>query len=192
MPRITSIVLEICTNFAITCERKEAHALYDYRIDTTSNVILVKWKDNRVVSLLSNAVGVSPLSKARRYSFDQKTHIEIPQPAVVSSYNKNMGGVDRADQNISCYRISIRGKKWYFPLITWMIDASLCNAYQLARQSGFSQDLLAFRREVATCWLKAYGAQTRHCSRPSTTRNIPFDNSGHVVTVDQKRNRCVV
>lgn len=28
-----------------------------------------------------------------------------------------MGGVDRSDQNISLYRISLRGKKWYFPLI---------------------------------------------------------------------------
>jgi hypothetical protein len=42
-----------------------------------------------------------------------------------------MGGVDRADQNISVYRVSIRGKKWYFSLISHCIDMAEQNAWQL-------------------------------------------------------------
>ena len=33
-----------------------------------------------------------------------------------------MGGVDRMDQNISNYRIAMRGKKWYFCLVSYMFD----------------------------------------------------------------------
>jgi len=42
--------------------------------------------------------------------------ITIPQ--VVSVYNKQMGGKEEMTQNINAYRISIRSKKWWWPLFT--------------------------------------------------------------------------
>lgn len=33
-----------------------------------------------------------------------------------------MGGTDQMDQNIGYYRIAINGKKWYWPLVTWMFE----------------------------------------------------------------------
>lgn len=58
-----------------------------------------------------------PMQKAFRYSVKQETKIEIPQPNMVSCYNKSMGGVDLMDNNISNYRIGLRGKKWYIPIL---------------------------------------------------------------------------
>jgi len=39
-----------------------------------------------------------------------------------------MGGTDRMDENIAMYRIGIRGKKWWWPLFTWLLDAAIHNA----------------------------------------------------------------
>ncbi|XP_060863589.1 piggyBac transposable element-derived protein 3-like [Metopolophium dirhodum] len=62
----------------------------------------------------SNNIGVEPVTAAKRWSVSDKRSIRLPQPQLIHLYNQNMGGVDRMDQNVSQYRISIRGKKkWY-------------------------------------------------------------------------------
>ncbi|XP_048859480.1 piggyBac transposable element-derived protein 3-like [Brienomyrus brachyistius] len=60
--------------------------------ETTLHV--VKWYDNRSVSLLSNYIGAHPVTKVDRWDGKQKKIIQVPCPAVVREYNKNMGGVD--------------------------------------------------------------------------------------------------
>ncbi|KAF5281727.1 hypothetical protein FQR65_LT14567 [Abscondita terminalis] len=66
--------------------------------------------------------------------FNQREkNIQIDQPHLVNLYNQNMGGVDRCDENLSLYRASIRGKKWYFPLITNATDLAVQNAWQINR-----------------------------------------------------------
>lgn len=72
-------------------------------------VVVCKWHDNSVVCLASNAIPVLPAQNVLRYSQKDKTRISVPQPKLVHHYNVNMGGVDRSDQNISLYRIAIRG-----------------------------------------------------------------------------------
>ena len=42
-----------------------------------------------------------------------------------------MGGVDRMDQNISYYRISIRSKKWWVAFFMFMPDVAIQNAWLL-------------------------------------------------------------
>ncbi|KAF2884084.1 hypothetical protein ILUMI_22090 [Ignelater luminosus] len=51
----------------------------------------------------------------------EEKKIGVNQPNHVRIYN-DMGGVDRADQNMSLYRISIKAKEWYFPLIAHCLD----------------------------------------------------------------------
>lgn len=65
-----------------------------------------------------------------------------------------MLGIDR-DQNISLYRIGIRGKKWYFPIIAYLIDVAEQNAWQLHRLDGGKLDHLAFRRRIVTAILES-------------------------------------
>ena len=64
-----------------------------------------------------------------------------------------MGGVDRMDQNIGAYVISIRNKKWWWPLFRFCVDLAVNNAFQLYRLQPLNQgqkrlDLLGFRREI--------------------------------------------
>ncbi len=74
---------------------------------------MTRWNDNSAVTLISSCLGNRPLGTARRYSKEQKKYLEVPQPHVVSEYNKFMYGVDRFDQNNNHLRIAIGGKKWY-------------------------------------------------------------------------------
>lgn len=82
----------------------------------------------RITVLLSNEHGVAPIGEAKRYSLLEKKKVTIPQPALVGQYNRNMGGVDLMDNNISNYRIAIRGKRWYVPIIFWLFDVAMNNS----------------------------------------------------------------
>lgn len=96
-----------------------------------------------------------PTIKTRRFSQQQKRYIQINQPAAIKVYNENMGGVDRSDQNIGLYRTSIRGKKWYFSLISHCLDMAVHNAWQLYKMNGGEYDHLRFRSSIATGLLES-------------------------------------
>ena len=72
-----------------------------------------------------------PLELVRKNTSKEKKHVNIAQPKIVQVYNASMGGVDRMDQNAGKYRISIRSKKWWWPLFAFIPDAALCNAWLL-------------------------------------------------------------
>ena len=61
----------------------------------------VKWIDTRSVCLLSSFLQTSPLEKCKRFDKKKKTSVEINQPKCIKFHNKNMGGVDLADQLIA-------------------------------------------------------------------------------------------
>ncbi|GBP64812.1 PiggyBac transposable element-derived protein 3 [Eumeta japonica] len=67
------------------------------------------WVGATRLGIASNAVGINPKQSAKRFSQSEKRNIVIEEPHMVSIYNKYMGGVDRSDENISHYRIGIRG-----------------------------------------------------------------------------------
>ena len=71
----------------------------------TDNVTLTatKWIDTRSVCLLSTFLPANPVNKCERFDKKQKTIVKIGQPKCIKLYNKNMGGVDLADQLIALY-----------------------------------------------------------------------------------------
>ena len=113
---------------------KETRGYYERLTTTDNSVTLVGWNDNRPVYIASNVFSSLPLKSVRRWDKDSKQFINVNQPGLISKYNKGMGGVDRTDQNISTYRIGIRGKKWWWSLFVWTIDMAMQNAWLLYRQ----------------------------------------------------------
>ena len=99
--------------------KKTERGSYDYRSD--GDVEIVRWNDNSVITLCSNAAGVEPVRQVKR-RVKSKGSILAPLPHVLASYNKGMGGVDLLDRALADYRPSILGKKWY-----WTV--SQCNKY---------------------------------------------------------------
>lgn len=119
----------------------------------------------------------------------------MEQPHLINLYNLNMGGVDRSDQNISLYRVSIRGKKWYFPLIAHGIDMAVQNAWQIHRKQGGQLDQLSFRRRIATTLLvqnkKAFRYQTGHASTSNPSDfDIRYDRMDHLIGKQDRQTRC--
>ena len=110
----------ICNNAL----KKQGRGNYDFKTDTNHGVIVCKKNDNSVVNLCSNAARVHPIFNASQYLSSEKKRVQIEQPYLVKLYNENMAGVDRMDQIISNYQIAMRGKKWYFCLVSYMCDIS--------------------------------------------------------------------
>lgn len=104
-----------------------------------------------------------------------------------------MGGVDLMDNNISNYRIKIRGKKWYFPIWLWMLDVCVTNAWTLARQFGYKEDNLEFRRHIVRKLLTNYGKPPRPTG-PQYTSIIPAPSTStqHLIVNGAQRRRCRV
>ena len=96
--------------------------------------------------------------------------VQVSQPRLINRYNKDMGGVDRADQNISCYRISIRSKKWWWSLFAWTIDMVVQNGWLLYRQFKKPDqpplDLLGFHREIVNVVFSKFCSARATAGRP--------------------------
>jgi hypothetical protein len=94
-----------------------------------------------------------------RYSAVEKKIVQIDRPNIVRQYNNCMGGVDQMDANVQAYRISIRGKKWWHPIVTWLWDVAMANAWNVYRQRHPNKQQLDFRREVVREILLKYAAK---------------------------------
>ncbi|XP_070762031.1 uncharacterized protein [Enoplosus armatus] len=60
---------------------KEGCGAFDYR--SAEGLLAVKWFDNKCVSLLSSAAGITPLSSVKRWSKEANTKIAIPCPSLI-------------------------------------------------------------------------------------------------------------
>ena len=114
--------------------KKKDRGIHDAQSD--SKVVAVKWYDNQCVTLASNFQEVTPMGKARRWCAAKKGPVDIPQPALIGSYNAHMGGVDLLDRFLSSYRPIFRAKKWWWPLFLNCINCSSL-AYPRCRRREF-------------------------------------------------------
>ncbi|XP_060801114.1 piggyBac transposable element-derived protein 3-like [Amyelois transitella] len=181
-----------CPLIPIKEMKKKNRAEYDYRFDTTNKILFVRWLDNSVCTMGTNYDSVLPLGKVKRWSSAEKKKTDVDIPQVFVSYNKGMGGVDQADQSISLYRTSIRGKKWWWVLFTYMLDLTVSNCWRLHTLcNDVKMDQLQFRRSIARHYLRQ---ETDRRSRPtaSIVPSLQFDGIGHFPQKLNKQLRCTV
>ncbi|XP_046679935.1 piggyBac transposable element-derived protein 3-like [Homalodisca vitripennis] len=182
--------------------KKEPRGTFHQITDTDTNITLVRYMDNSVFTIASTATGVRPEGKAKRWSSSNKKHIVVPQPNCVNWYNMNMGGVDRLDENVSTYRIHIRNKKWYWPMVAYMLNVSMNNAWILYRMTpkGAEEqlDLLGFTRYIVRTYMRTCTSHRSSAGRPSQTvssRVLPeirFSGKDHHLETVQKQIRCAL
>ena len=77
--------------------KKEKRGSYDYRFDCNEEILIVKWLDNKCVTVGTNYDTVEQTRTVKRWQKEKKAKGPVPQPNVLYSYNKNMGGVDKHD-----------------------------------------------------------------------------------------------
>lgn len=143
--------------------KKRERGAHDEVVTQEGDVTVVKWLDNRTVTLASNFVGSGATDEVRRWDSSNKQYINISRPEVVKLYNHAMGGVDVMDQMIGLYRIYIRSKKWTLRMIFHAVDFSLVNSWveyrkdcqRLQVPEKNILDLLHFRIRVAQALIKS-------------------------------------
>jgi len=101
---------------------KHERGWHEVVTDSVNGISIVRWNDNKCVTIASTDSGVSPLQTATRFDRKSRTKKQIPMPASVSHYNYGMGGVDRFDQNLACYATHHRTKKWWWPFFRFCLD----------------------------------------------------------------------
>ncbi|KAJ6640351.1 PiggyBac transposable element-derived protein 3 [Pseudolycoriella hygida] len=136
-----------------------------------ADVHVTQWIDNSFVRIASTAFGMKPLATAVRYSSVKKK------------------------KNISLYRISIHGKKWWSSMFTWMTDACIQNAWQLHRVAHPEMPQLDFRREIALYYCGHYGVPPKSTGNrkrkvDDSSANLRFDNLSHWPRHVAKRRHC--
>lgn len=164
---------------------------YAHEFATTKSVMVMKYKDNNVVSLASNFDNDSIGSK-KRYSVESKCHIAVAQPSVVHNYNQHMGGVDQLDQWVASYRTRMRQKKWWWPIFIYFFDVAVVNSWLLWKKQSknSNESLLNFRRNLAITLLKQYGTASKQGKQPAKPiESVRFDSLDHWLRTGKMR-RC--
>lgn len=139
---------ENCTLKDVKQFKKEKRGHYDYRLG--DDVFVCRWNDNNVVTVATNFQNLE-ITSATRWSYEKKGKILVPQPSIISNYNKYMGGVDKCDQAVANLRTRIRIKKLWWPIFAYFVDVSVVNGWLLARKNGCIKDtesLFTFRRFI--------------------------------------------
>jgi hypothetical protein len=57
--------------------KNKGRGSHDYLTDANSNIIFLKWFDNKPVHLISSYVGVEPMDMVKRWSVKDKKHIQV-------------------------------------------------------------------------------------------------------------------
>ncbi|XP_049947093.1 piggyBac transposable element-derived protein 3-like [Schistocerca serialis cubense] len=153
--------------------KKKQRGAYDYRFDKNMEVMIVMWKDNNCVKLLSNHEIVYPVSQVKRWSKAENKKVQVPQPRMISEYNNHMGGVNKLVWNVEKYHVRIQSKKWYFPLFTHSLDVALVNTRVIYCLSKESIPLLQFWRMVA----RAHLVQSSAASDPKRAGHPSYPKS---------------
>lgn len=152
----------------------------------------------QVVTVMSNHKSHEPLAKAKRFNHETKKFIWLPQPQVVFKYNQTMGGVDLFDNAMNNYRISMRGKKWYWPLFTNALDAAMVNSWKLhclcakyERKIPMSQYefRLAVVEDIIVPMAKTRYSHGKAVSTGSEL-SVRMDRVDHFTAKLDKRSRC--
>ncbi|XP_043480427.1 piggyBac transposable element-derived protein 3-like [Leptopilina heterotoma] len=139
-----------------TIDVKSSRGTHCLKHDTNSGVNYITIMDSKIVSMLSTAVGDSPLKSVKRYSKDKKDRVEIPMPAAFALYNRFMGGVDIHDQYCSKLLPSLRSKKWTWPVLMRLIQSSITNAviiFNAAQLEGKKSSAKEFAMQIAENYL---------------------------------------
>ncbi|XP_057677371.1 piggyBac transposable element-derived protein 2-like [Corythoichthys intestinalis] len=154
---------------------KTGRGSVDARVEKEERLAIVKWYDNKSVTLISSYCAVEPQDTVRRWSKADKKFLEVRRPHIVREYNTFVGGVDLLDGCIARCKYHMRSRRWYLYLFWHTIMLGLVNAWLIYRRDckllGVKNTLRqkSFQAEVATSLILT---QARR-GRPSLSEASP-------------------
>lgn len=155
----------------------------------------VRWRDKKIVSFISTADSVTDVVPVDRRRRDGTRH-QVNAPSVVHHYNKNMNGVDHADQMRTEYPTFRKSRKWWCYLFFFLFDICACNGFILMKESPHHQmqtrqgnnkprSLLSFKKKLA----KQLIGQYRCARKRSLASNVDPGGVAHW-PIKGKSGRC--
>ncbi|KAF2881111.1 hypothetical protein ILUMI_25059 [Ignelater luminosus] len=72
---------------------KRERGFFVRAFDKTLEILVVLWNDNFVVTVMTNGCTIETLIQAKRFGRNEHKDILIPQPILISEYDKFMGGL---------------------------------------------------------------------------------------------------
>ena len=157
----------------------------EYWTISNSDILAVKWKDNRAVTLATNYDTIEPVQSAQRWSREKKAVVAVPQPNLVQNYNRDMGGVDLLGSAVSQLRPMIHFKKFYGPLVINCFGVLRVAAWRLHRALGGKLDHLEFSRSLVRNLLS--NPKVGPTPGPSGTVVVPKNSTHHLVKISEGR-----
>lgn len=136
--------------------KRQGRGAFDYAVDNTRSVAVIRWFDNRTVTLVSNYASTEPVCTVRRWDKKEKKFTQVEQPGVVATYNSFMGGVDLLNYLTALYKFPIKSRRWYIYLFYHTLMVATVNAWLLYRRHCAQLDerhinLRRFQADVAEC-----------------------------------------
>lgn len=111
----------------------------------TENIMVMCWKDRRIVSMFStlHVANMLPTKKVMRDG------TSIVKQACVIDYNQNMGSVDKIDMLLSSTECIRKSLKWYKKLFFHLVDLAVVNAHAMYKvKTGQHITLASFQLEL--------------------------------------------
>lgn len=173
--------------------KKNGKGSFDFRFEEAEEILIVKWNDNSSVLIGTNFDSVEPLANVSRWITGERKKGTVTRPHVVTNYSKYMGGVDLHDWIIGKYPISIRAKRWYWPLIIRLFDMAITNAWILHKLVNDKKDRLSakdFRRKICLAYLKGASCAATSKKTPKPIVDIRFDQVAHYIRQRKEQRRC--
>ena len=121
--------------------KKEGRGAYDTVVETTRNLLLVRWFDNKCVTVISSYLGAQPQDEVQRYDRSKKEHATIQRPHLIGVYNTSMGGVDLMDMMCTLYKYQLQSKRWYLYIFYHTLTIALANAWFLYKRDCKALDI---------------------------------------------------
>ncbi|XP_053631028.2 piggyBac transposable element-derived protein 3-like [Cherax quadricarinatus] len=158
------------------------------------SVLAVRWKDNKVVTILTNDIGINPVTKIRRYSKELKQKVEVDCPAVIKNYNAHMGGIDKNDMLVHLYKSPLKTKRWYMRLFGYVIDLCCVNGWLLyRRECGVLKEkymnLKEFRFSISKSARKSTNGIPRSLRSPSCSTSRSSSRSSSVDDIPNRHRK---
>ena len=177
---------------------KSSRGTYEQRFDESSEVLLVRWHNNTVTNIMTNYDTAEPPLSVGSYDRAAGKSVVIPKPKLIHTYDSGRIGVDLHEQLLSPYEVSIRGKKWYWCLITKLLDMAVVNSHILHKTAASASgkqplSLLDFRREIVMTYLKSAANEWDDVRRTRPSHNpvsLRYDGIGHMMAPLKGRRRC--
>lgn len=112
----------------------EDHESKTFQCMNFPNLLYTTWLDKKQIYMLSTNTKNEICEVNRRKGSEKQV---VPSPTCFAKYNKNMGGVDLADQRRKYFTSARKSYKWWMYLFSFLLDTSLNNSYIIYLTSNY-------------------------------------------------------